>query len=221
MAITVAELQAVFKGDTSDIDKSFSKIDSEAEKSEGKLRGLAGGVSDFLKTTVVFGAGYKLIQGFSSALDFGKNALFGFNTELQNAGIGFTTMLGSGQKAQQFLNQLKDFAKSTPFDFQGLIGDSQMLLGMGIAAKDVVPDLKALGDSTASVGGNADELNRTILAFAQTSAKGTLSMDNMNQLLQGGVPNALKILAAQFGVSTGKMVEMISAGDVASDQALP
>jgi hypothetical protein len=36
------------------------------------------------------------------------------------------------------------------------------MLGMGIAAKDIIPTLTALGDSVASVGGSATVLNNTI-----------------------------------------------------------
>lgn len=177
--------------------------------------------SGFLGMAKQVAAGAFLYTGISKAADFAGQAVFGFNSTLQSSTLAFTTLLGSGQKAQAFLAQLQNFAKSTPFDFQGLVQNSQLLLGMGVNAKDLIPDLTALGDSVASVGGNADVLNNTILAFGQSMAKGTLDMGNMNQLLQGGIPTALKVLAAQYHVTTGEMVKMISSGKVQSSQALP
>jgi tape measure domain-containing protein len=127
-----------------------------------------------------------------------KAAVIDFNSTLQNATIGFTTMLGSGEKSAAFLNELQDFAKSTPFEFKNLISNAQNMMGMGIAAKDVIPDLTALGDSVASIGGSAAQVDQVTLAFDQMAAKGTLDMGNMNQLMQGGVPSALKIMASAY-----------------------
>lgn len=203
--------------------KLESQITPAARAAGGKAGGEAGRgfLSSWTQTAKGVVAGAVVYQGLSKAASFAGNAIFGFNSQLQNSQIAFTTMLGSGQKAQAFLNQLQAFAKKTPFTFPDLVKDSQLLLGMGINAKDVIPDLTALGDSVASVGGNTDTLNRTILAFAQMSARGRVDMQDMNQLLQGGMPNALRILAAQFHVTTGKITEMISAGKVSSAQALP
>lgn len=162
-----------------------------------------------------------LTAGVSSAFQLGKDAIFGFNSQLQQADIGFTTMLGSSKKAGDFLKQLQDFAKTTPFEFGNLVQNAQQMMGMGIAAKDVIPDLTALGDSVASIGGSASQVDSVTLAFDQMAAKGTLDMGNLNQLMQNGVPNALKILADHYHKTTGEMIEMISTGKVQSNEALP
>lgn len=165
--------------------------------------------------------GQALMGGLSKAFSFAKGAAIDFNSQLQNSTIAFTTMLGSGKQARTFLDQLQAFAKSTPFEFGDLVQNAQQMMGMGIAAKDVIPDLRALGDSVASVGGSAQQVDQVTLAFDQMAAKGKLDMGNMNQLMQGGVPSALKILADSFHVTTGQMIDMISHGKVASSEALP
>jgi tape measure domain-containing protein len=165
--------------------------------------------------------GNALSSGISSAFSMGKEAVFGFNSELQQADIGFTTMLGSAGKSKQFLDQLQTFAKSTPFEFGNLVSNAQNMMGMGIAAQDVIPDLTALGDSVASIGGSASQVDSVTLAFDQMAAKGTLDMGNINQLMQGGVPNALKVMADHYKVTTGQMIQMISTGKVQSSEALP
>lgn len=191
----------------------FTFLKSTADRMHNAMLGVMQGVGQF--------AGMQVMNGVASAFGFAKDAVFGFNSTIQNSTIAFTTMLGSGEKAQVFLDQLKAFAKSTPFEFEDLVASSQNMMGMGIAAKDVIPDLTALGDSVASIGGSAEQVKQVTLAFDQMAAKGTLDMGNMNQLMQGGVPNALKIMASAYGVTTGKMIEMISAGDVQSSKALP
>lgn len=162
-----------------------------------------------------------LTQGISSAFQFGKSAVFDFNSQLQQADIGFTTMLGSSKKAGDYVQQLQTFAKTTPFEFGNLVSNAQQMMGMGVAAKDVIPDLTALGDSVASIGGSAQQVDSVTLAFDQMTAKGTLDMGNMNQLMQNGVPSALKVLAAHYKVTTGEMITMISTGKVQASEALP
>lgn len=165
--------------------------------------------------------GGALTSGVSSAVGFAKDSVIGFNSQLQQATIGFTTMLGSSQKAGAYIQQLQQFAKTTPFEFGNLVQNAQQMMGMGIAAQDVVPDLKALGDSVASIGGSAQQVDSVTLAFDQMNAKGTLDMGNMNQLMQNGVPSALKVLAAHYKVTTGEMITMISTGKVQASEALP
>jgi tape measure domain-containing protein len=213
---------------------SSTSIFSSGGRSSGL--GFAGGLSGVLKGGLIAG----VVAGFASSVLGGVGNVIGdavgriesgltsavktsidFNSQIESANIGFTTMLGSGQKAATFLNGLKRFAVSTPFEFTDLIKNSQYLLGMGVNAKRVIPDLRALGDSVAATGGNADVLNNTIAAFGQLTAKSTLDMGNLNQLLEGGVPSALKILAAGFHTTTGGMVDLISQGKVLSSEALP
>jgi len=165
--------------------------------------------------------GNALMGLLGKGFDFAKNAAIGFNNQLDMSRIAFTTMLGSGQRAQAFLGQLQAFAKSTPFEFGQLVADAQQMQGMGIAARDVIPDLRALGDSVASVGGSAQQVDQVTLAFDQMWAKGKVDLGNMNQLMQGGVPAALKIMAASYGITTGQMIKNISTGKVLSQDALP
>jgi len=165
--------------------------------------------------------GNAITSGVSGAFSMAKGAVFDFNSQLQQADIGFTTMLGSSQKAGAYVQQLQQFAKTTPFEFGNLVQNAQQMMGMGIAAKDVIPDLTALGDSVASIGGSAQQVDSVTLAFDQMNAKGTLDMGNMNQLMQNGVPSALKVLAAHYKVTTGEMITMISTGKVQASEALP
>jgi tape measure domain-containing protein len=213
-AASLTERMKALQGQMKDNTESTKQNSRETSGLRDSLTSLGGAVKNVVLYSVVY-------NGLSAAASYAKTAVFGFNSTLEQSTIAFTTLLGSATAAGSYITQLQQFAKTTPFDFEGLVKNAQLMMGMGIAAKDVIPDLTALGDSAASVGASQDVLNNTILAFSQISAKGTVSMDNMNQLLEGGVPNALKILAAGFHVTTGQMVEMISAGKVSSAQALP
>lgn len=208
------ELAARAREDLSSVGASASRVSTE-------VGGMTSKMSTAISTMAGFVGGNVVMSGLSQAYQFAKSSVIGFNETLENSGIAFTTMLGDAQKAQVFISDLQRFAKETPFEFEGLVQNAQRMMGMGIAARDVIPDLRALGDSVASVGGSAAQVDQVTLAFDQMAAKGTLDMGNMNQLLQGGVPNALRILADSYKVTTGQMIEMISTGKVQSADALP
>jgi phage-related protein len=109
----------------------------------GRIRSAASGAVDSVRsTTRLIGgivASAVIYRGLAAATTAAKSAIFDFNSTLQNSTIAFTSLLGSGKKAQTFLDQLQQFAKSTPFEFTDLVKNSQLLLGMGISAKNVDP----------------------------------------------------------------------------------
>jgi tape measure domain-containing protein len=190
----------------------------------GVVGGLIGGVTTSVTSGLVHLVG-AAVSDIGSLLNtvggMVATTVIDFNSELESANIGFTTMLGSGAKAKSFLSDLQTFAKATPFDFGGLVHSAQNMLGMGISAKNIIPDLTALGDAVASVGGSATQVDQVTAAFSQMSAKGTVDLGNMYQVINGGVSHAFDYMAAGLHVTTGKLISMISAGDVASSKALP
>jgi tape measure domain-containing protein len=143
-----------------------------------------------------------------------------FDAAMEQATQGFTTMLGSAQKAKTFLDGLQKFAASTPFEFPELVKASQRMIAFGFQAKDVIPTLTAIGDTAAGLGAGAEGVNQIVGAIGQMQAKGKIQSDELLQLTEVGVP-ALRILANQFGVSTSKMQEMVTDGVVPASKAIP
>src|SRR5919202_610426 len=134
------------------------------------------------------------VQQMQNAIGAG----LGFNALKEQANIGFTTMLGSGEKAQAFLGDLQKFAASTPFELPGLIQTSQQLLAFGFDANKVIPMMTAIGDSVAALGAGPDVMQGITLALGQMQAKGKVSAEEMNQLAERGIP-AWKYLASAIG----------------------
>lgn len=172
------------------------------------------------KAAGLFAGAFVLDKAVSAGFRFAGDAVFGFNNKLQQATIGFTTMLKSGKKARDFLGQLQKFAARTPFDFPDLVDASERMLAFGFQAKDVIPTLTAVGDAVAGLGGNAQTIDQITTALGQMQAKTKVQSDEMLQLTEAGIP-ALRILAAGFHTTTARMQDLITAGKVASDNAIP
>ena len=148
--------------------------------------------------------------------------IFGLKTAsaMEQAQVGFTTMLGSAKRAHVFLLRLRDFANKTPFEFADVTRASQRLLAMGFRAKQVLPTLTAIGDAAAGLGIGAQGIDQITTAIGQMQAKGKVQSDELLQLTEAGVP-ALRILAAGFGKTTAKMQQMVTDGVVPSNKAIP
>ncbi|MBB5154952.1 tape measure protein [Saccharopolyspora phatthalungensis] len=143
-----------------------------------------------------------------------------FAASQEQAQMAFTTMLGGAQEAQRFVAELQDFAARTPFDLPSVTTGAQRLMAFGFAAQDVLPTLTAIGDAVSGMGGSAEQINQVVLAIGQMSAKGKVQGDEILQLTEAGIP-ALRILANQFGVTTGELQDMITKGLVPSAEAIP
>jgi tape measure domain-containing protein len=180
-----------------------------------KLRSPLVGVGKMLGGFAKVG-GAALIAAGGAAADMGIK----FNAAQEQSQVGFETMLGSAQKAQKFVGDLQKFAAATPFELPGLTSSAQKLLAFGFDAKEVIPTMTAIGDAVAGLGGDAQVLDRVTTTFGQMAAKGRVQSEELLQLTEAGVP-AMRLLANQYGVSTGKMQEMVTKGLVPSAKAIP
>jgi|SRR5215831_1015290 len=176
-----------------------------------------------------FGAGIGSLRSMARLAAPAMAAVFGgsvltagvkYVANLEQARIGFQTMLGSAKAASSMVSQLQAFAAKTPFNFPDLVTSSQRLIAFGFSAKQVIPMLTAIGDTAAGLGLGSEGVNRITLAIGQMQAKTRVQSDELLQLTEAGVP-ALRILANQYGVSAAQMQKMVTAGAVSSQKAIP
>ena len=120
--------------------------------------------------------------------------------QLEQAEIAFETLLGSGEAAKAFLDDLADFAARTPFDFKGIQDASRLLLAFGFQAEAVLPIVGALGDATAALGGSTAELEGVVRALGQIQTKGRVSTEELLQLAERGIP-VFQILQEKLGLT--------------------
>lgn len=142
-------------------------------------------------------------------IDLGK-ACIELGGAYEQATISFSTMLGSWEQAQIMLQQLSDFAKSTPFELQGVRESATQLLGMGINAQDIIPTLKALGDVSAWL---SLDLDRVALNYWQIATQGKLTGMELRDFTRMGIP-LISELAKNLNVAEGEIQDMVSKGKI-------
>jgi tape measure domain-containing protein len=139
---------------------------------------------------------------------------------LQMAQVAFTTLIGNAGEASKFLNQLKAFAAATPFELPGLVDDARLLMGVGVAAKDVIPTLTAWGNAAGALGVSGDRFNNAMLAVSQSLGAGKINAGDMNQIINAGIP-IWKLMAEATGKTVPELRKLSQEGKLLSTDVLP
>lgn len=167
------------------------------------------GFTASIRNMIAVGAGIVGVQSaitiMHTAFSAVADAAIGFNSQLENARIAFTGIFKDGQKAQAFIIQLQDFAARTAFEFPGLLHMAQMLVGVGMDAENVLPLLKAVAGAMTAAGRTQADIQGVGLALQQVFTAGKVNAQDMNQLIQRGIP-AWRVMAEAVQ-KTGEPIE--------------
>jgi len=207
---TLATFDILLRGDTRQYEQSMGQATKTSRNFISQMGAVAGGMIIANASMMVFGKG----------LNFVKDSLIGYNARMEQAEIGFKTLLRDEKMAISFIEQLKKFAATTPFDFPGLQTAANTMIGMGFAAQDVIPTLTAVGDMMAALGKTGSEMiNRVIYNLGQMKQLGYVSGRDIRDLAMLGVP-VYKILGKAFGKSEAAIKDMVSKGVIPADKAI-
>lgn len=202
----MASIKFDITGDNSSVLKAF--------------RGVQDGVSQTAR--VVEQQGQSIENVFNRIKSVASVAFAGFTTkeiistlgtvrgEFQQFEIAFETMLGSGQKAKGMISDLANLAASTPFDMKGVVNGAKQLLAYGFAANEITDTMRRLGDVSAGLGLNLQDLT---WLYGTTMVQGRLFTRDLMQFTGRGIP-LTEELAKQFGVTKDKVSELVTAGKV-------
>ena len=133
--------------------------------------------------------------------------------EFQAADTAIQTLLGSKEKADALMSQVREFAKVSPLEFSDVTAATQMMLGFNIEAEKVPRYLQAIGDVSM---GNTQKFNSLTLAFSQMSAAGKLIGQDLNQMINAGF-NPLQIISEKTGKSIAILKDEMSKGAVSAE----
>ena len=159
----------------------------------------------------------QVVDQISGVVKQGASAWLDYSSKLEQARIGFATMMGSAAAANQHLAELQMFAAKTPFEFADLVQASRTLQVMGTKAEDVIPKLTAIGNAAAAAGGNFQEaFQRAAYAFAEIEARGKLTGIELRQLISNGIP-AIEALTTGLKKTKAEVYDMIHKGQITSE----
>ena len=187
--------------------RETEKMDNRMGKlSEGKgLRGTIVGAN--LMTNAIQAGG-------RAVLDFEKQSISAFMKHEQFQ-VAMTTMFkGNRNEAELLGNQLREFAKVTPFELGEIQDATKMMIAYGSTSGGVVNELKMLGDISSGVG---QPLSEIAYLYGTLRTQGRAYAMDIRQFAGRGIP-IIEALAKQFGVSKDKLMELVSQGKVGFPQ---
>ncbi len=202
----MAGLHIDITGDNSNFLRKLREVEIGVANASKEIEKNGLGIEDMFnkmtKAAAAFGAGFtakELIQNIIQA-----------RGEIQQLEVAFTTMLGSGEKANVLMAQLIETAVKTPFELRDVADGARQLLAYGFAAEDVNQTLIRLGDIAA---GLSIPLGDLIYVYGTTMTQGRLYTRDLIQFTTRGIP-MIDELAKQLGVAKSEVQGLIEAGRV-------
>lgn len=210
------------------IQNAMSNVSSFASEAGGNavsgisefVGGLGEAGSSLLSTASDIGMTVMGLQMFGQqALSVAQN-LLDPAVAAETMQTAFTTLLGSTKAATAEMQNLDAFASKTPFKTMDIDQAASQLIGFGTNAKDVVPDLTAIGDALSAVGkGTTANLDSIVNIFGKIQLGGKLTAGEMTQFSHDGV-NAWAVMEQQTGKTQAQLTKMISAGLIPANVAI-
>lgn len=203
------EIAARVTLDTSQLDKDvqratskFRQVSQSAQQESNRMR------------DALLGVGKAMGIAFSAqqAIAFVKQVV-NVRSEIQALEVSFRTLLGSQQASAELMRQMKEFAAATPLQLGDLAKGAQTMLGFNVAAEEIMPMLKAIGDISM---GDAQKFQSLTLAFSQMQSVGKLMGQDLLQMINAGF-SPLAVMADKTGKSIGELKEEMSAGAISAD----
>ena len=189
----------------------FVKIGVDDQASD-KISNLSSKLGNGLKTAAKVGTA--AVGAASTAIGvLGKIGLE-YNSQMEQYTTNFTTMLGSQEAAVQKVQELKEFAASTPLSMDDLAQGTQTLLAFGVESKNSTKILRQLGDIAL---GDADKMQRLSTAFGKATASGKVTGDTVQQMIDAGW-NPLIQISKAAGETMEETQKRMSAGAISVEE---
>lgn len=198
--------------DTSSFEQGVDRAKAKTSALAGELNPRFSGIgktltSAFVKSQLLATSVIALAKKFSSLGEGIVNQGVAFNQQMEKYTTGFTNMLGSAEKAQAVLNQIKQDAARTPLNVDSLVQANQLLISAGVSAGEARSTILALGDAVSATGGGSEVLSRMAANLQQIKNVGKAASIDIKQFAYAGI-NIYQVLADYTGKSVQEVQGM-------------
>lgn len=194
--MTVGELLVLIKGDNSDLKSKLGESEKDAKSA---FSGIGSAVAKVATIVAELGA---VVKGVN------------YNASMESAKVAFGVMLGGASRAKDMIEGLRKLAVETPLEFKDVQEAGQTLLQFGVAANDIIPTVRMLGDVAM---GNAEKMKAISVAFGQITSAGRLNGQDLLQLINAGY-NPLNDIAKKTGESMSQLRKRMEAGGISAKE---
>lgn len=165
------------------------------------------------------GAGMGRMLGYGGAGVLAAGALSAVKAsrefaKLETALVDLQVLLGNDEGAE-FVEGLKQIARTTPLTTSGLVKNAQTMIAYGVSANGLKDTLYRLGEVA---GGNQEKFDRLAVAFSQVKSNGKLMGQEFIQLVNAGYPVAEVAKAA--GVEMSDFRKEMEKGNISAQHLM-
>ena len=198
--------------DTSSFEQGVDRARAKTSALAGELNPRFSGIgktltSAFVKSQLLATSIVALAKKFTSLGEGIVNQGIAFNQQMEKYTTGFTNMLGSAEKAQAVLNQIKQDAARTPLNVDSLVQANQLLISAGVSAGEARSTILALGDAVSATGGGSEVLSRMAANLQQIKNVGKAASIDIKQFAMAGI-DIYGVLSDYTGKSTSEVQGM-------------
>ncbi len=180
------------------------EIASFAKKTKKEFAGISKSVFSLQGALAGGVAGYGLKELADGFIEVSASAE---KTKFMLEGLG-----ASSSQAQSQFEWIQDFAAKAPID---LAATKDAFTKLTIAGLDPMAGrLQTLTDAISAFGGGSESMKRATVAIMQMSGKGVISMEELRQQLGEAVPDALKVMSREMGMTMRDFTAQVSKGAV-------
>jgi tape measure domain-containing protein len=204
--------------DTSEIKKANREIqalqrDIDRLENAGTRRSGSGGGISLRKMAAGMAIGGMLASGVGAAANFAVDQTRSvISTGMEGAATKSQFGVLGGKQGTALYGDLTKYIQDSVWGNE-LYGNARTLMSFGVATKDVMGDLKMLGDVSM---GDKERMNALSLAFAQTTASGKLMGQDLLQYVNAGF-NPLQVISEKTGKKLGDLKDQMSEGKISAE----
>jgi tape measure domain-containing protein len=182
--------------------RAIAQADADLKKLTTTTNSAAKGHSQLTSQVKSFVAAYVGIQTVTKSIKLAVDA--------EQAAASFKVLTGSVNNANFMLSQMRAFSDVSPLSFGGVQDAAKTLLAFNVPMQDVMTSMQMLGDVSM---GNEERFKSLTLAFAQVSAAGKLTGNDLLQFVNAGF-NPLQEISKRTGESMSELRDRMSAGAI-------
>lgn len=202
------------QGNVNNFDREVDEATASVMKLNSAMQATGGTANTFMQTTGAMALGTMLSRGIEiagrAAIDQVKSVISA-GLDASKLRAEFATLTGDKSMGEALFGDLNKYVSESIFGTE-LFGGAKTLMGYGVAAKEVIPILKQLGDVAM---GDKDKMQGLVYAFGQVQANGKLMGQEVLQMINAGF-NPLQEISRTTGKSVAGLRDEMSKGAISS-----
>lgn len=198
-------------GGLSRFERGVTALSRVARRAHGDLMTMSATVGGALTRTLERGT---LALGAAA----GAATFFGLKTaaSYETSRVALEAMTGSAAEAERVFSFLKKLDPVAPFDLGQLMAVSTTLASSGLSGQKLLDAVQGVVDVASATPNPTESLDRISIAIGQIRSGGALLTQDLNQLVQAGVPVG-QALEKAFGMTLAEFRQAQASGSLGLD----